>query len=128
MREVKTATLLGPALDWAVAKAEFDKEPWQLLEDVLGTWYAGENSGGINDWSPSTDWSQGGALIAKHSLEFVKDDVGFSCVRDWDYDRELDYVFRTWPSGETHLIAACRAIVSARFGDLIDIPDDLIKG
>lgn len=124
MIEVNTAKLIGPALDWAVAKAGYGCEPWQLDEDTLGTWYAGECSGGIKDWRPSTDWSQGGPLIAKHDIEFVyiRGELA-AFMSNSAYERGDPDAY-----GPDHLIAACRAIVADKMGGAVQVPDELVRG
>lgn len=120
MVEVKVSELSGAALDWAVAKIEgYDlmKHPFRraFIEGV-----------GHVDYRPSTDWSQGGPLIERYSLEIVFDgsrNYGWRCVKDWCYGEVND----TYPLGETHLIAACRAIVASKFGDAVSVPAELVE-
>lgn len=105
---LRTCDLIGAALDWAVAKA------------VTYVDYHG--------WSPSTDWSQGGPLIHKYLFDFewvVSDWHGepiekFVAAHGYGLDRE--------GIGPDHLIAACRAIVSAHLGDSVDVPAELVGG
>ena len=138
MIEVKTAELIGPALDWAVAKAL----GWNMVRvpsDIDG------NNGGevlappyfTNDFKfpPrgavgqgfflrrwSTDWSHGGPLIDRHICELVRDQEGYSEPEEPWY-ASCD-VF--WQIGQTPLIAACRAIVAAKFGDAVSVPAELV--
>ena len=69
--EVKTTELIGPALDWAVAKADGHEPIVTPFKNSIGNalylaeWAQRE---GIR-WQPSTDWSQGGPLIEKHGIE-----------------------------------------------------------
>lgn len=118
MIEVKTADLIGPALDWAVAKAEC--APVELpASDVVWHKYAGA-------YSPSTDWAHGGPLLRTYQIEFSinedTDEVGASLL----YWRTYGKSHRTrWSKGETHLIAACRAIVAAKLGDVVSVPAEL---
>lgn len=80
------------------------------------------------DWSPSTDWSQGGELIHKYMFDFewvVSDWHGepiekFCVAHGYGLDRE--------GLGPTHLIAACRAIVAAHLGDSVQVPAELVGG
>lgn len=73
---VKTADLIGPALDWAVASIE----GWKLLHDsvnylvehgawlkVLGPCTTGQ--GKPCGYSPSTYWEQGGPLIEREGID-----------------------------------------------------------
>lgn len=131
MIEVKVAELSGKALAWAVWLADrgeaADPNPatgyiWTALQE---------------HWAPHTDWSQGGPLIEKHNawpnryndscpdvvpgaeyfvvtLEFLGDEGGFSCEP-----------FIEGPSG---LVAAMRAIVRAKLGDVVSVPAELVEG
>ncbi|MDH0335133.1 phage protein NinX family protein [Metapseudomonas otitidis] len=115
---LRTCDLIGAALDWAVAKA------------VTYVDYHG--------WSPSTDWSQGGPLIAQHRISF-----NHYCVGGTNDDGSLKQALyacigyaRTYngknaekrAEPEEYLIAACRAIVSAHLGDSVDVPAELVGG
>lgn len=115
---VKTSELIGPALDWAVATAE-GLEQYEGRAGAL-CWYDlnGDYFGPCDMWSPSTDWSQGGPLIEKYRVELV--------TRALDWQAMVDG-FGYWLTGETALIAACRAIVAAKLGDQVDVPDELMQ-
>ena len=142
--EVKTADLIAPALDWAVAKALDWKEPhygvgaiqyiaqdkFLLMEapdphepyDVTQSHHFNH----YEQWSPSRIWSQGGPLIDTHQIEFsicdTTDIVGASMLCWKSYGKS----HRTrWSKGATHLIAACRAIVAAKLGDTVSVPAEL---
>ena len=65
---MKTSDLIGPALDWAVAKCSGDET--RLM-------FRGDSEAGVSDvhfdpwhapWSPSTDWSQGGPIIERERI------------------------------------------------------------
>lgn len=66
----------------------------------------------------STNWAAGGPLVEKHMLELenLVDPVRWS-ARFWNGSRLLDEY------GPTPLIAICRAVVRAAFGDEVeDLP------
>lgn len=122
--EVKTADLIGPALDWAVAKAI--EEP--LCEEACQGDYIliGTGNGDLKRFSPSTDWIHGGPLIDKHRFEFEW--VG----SDWHGEPlqfftacGCDMPADATSTGPSHLIAACRTIVRAKLGDIVKIPEEL---
>lgn len=125
MIEVKTADLIGPALDWAVAKSEAKENV--KIEQCRGAdtpAFCVVLTSGVH-WTPSTDWSQGGPLIEKYRLEIVFDgsrNEGWRCVKDWCYGEVND----TYPLGETHLIAACRAVVASVFPNTVQVPAELV--
>ncbi|KPW25779.1 Uncharacterized protein ALO83_00997 [Pseudomonas cannabina pv. alisalensis] len=124
--EVKTADLLGAALDWAVAIAEgweSDrpqdgqlKMPW-LSIDLRVVAGADRMVHPANRFNPSTDWSQGGPLIEKYRIDFAQyaDQVeAFSQIRS------------PGSKGGTYLIAACRAIVASVLGETVSVPKELL--
>lgn len=121
MIEVKTAELAGPALDWAVAHAIGHKPrtgPGCAYPVEIIDW--GRPGTQVNGcrFEPSTDWSQGGPLIEKYNLAFR--------VRHYEVDALYDAYSKTYVAiGKTHLVAACRAIVYARLGEVVKIPQEL---
>lgn len=119
--KVKTRELEGVALDWAVATAIdagalFEDwggpDPWVVLSDYNALEWV--------PFAPSTDWSQGGTLIEglKVSVEWYGD------IEDWCADVMDPSYFHAY--GRTPLIAACRAIVSAKLGEEVDVPEELL--
>lgn len=88
-------------------------------------------------FEPSTDWSQGGPLIDK-MLKSGKWEIiqwGNPGVALQNFDNDclpvdgVSYGDKSiLQSGETALIAACRAIVSAHLGDSVDVPAELVGG
>lgn len=107
--KIKTSELEGAALDWAVAKAVGSS----TITLDGGLWYRGHNC----LWSPSTDWSQCGPLIAEHKILFDTD--------DWSIIWATAGNSNISKGGDSHLIAACRAIVAAKLGDVVDVPEEL---
>ncbi len=91
-------------------------------------------------WRPDTDWSQGGPLIDKFDVEFLRfGEKGFY-ERDpqWNQKPCIGAVIRLTPgctyaeihieqcmTGDTRLMAGCRAIVAAKFGETVQVPKDL---
>lgn len=124
---VKTSELIGPALDWAVAKCE------QVIVDigkrgqVFFDTYENDPPAGVNEYndnrwqmySPSTDWAQGGPIIEREKLSVTIQQgdppLWFaSCPR---------YYFKS--NGPTPIIAAMRCYVASKLGDEIEIPEEL---
>ena len=127
---VRVADLIGPALDYAVAKAEglFDKE-LRIAGSVVKAIYFDTDSthplvwlepvcGGI--YMPSTMHSIGGPIIERERIDLQAPVL--SCELGW-----LASMASREPMmfGPTPLIAAMRAYVMSRLGDTIDIPDFL---
>ena len=107
----KTAELSGPALDWAVAKAE-GFEPRQLwVYDEPSLWKGKECR-----YSPSTDWLQGGAIIEREriSLAAFRNYWEAACCN-------------VCVLADHALIAAMRCYVAMKLGDSIDVPPELLK-
>ena len=132
---MKTSELIGPALDWAVAKCEGknyrvkekddlskhivilrpvpcpDKKPGCCVTHYKGDYY-----------SPSTAWSQGGPIIAREKIttSFNPD------YEIWEADitnKEGDAFIIG--HGHTPLIAAMRCYVASKLGNEVEIPEEL---
>ena len=117
MIEVKTIDLIGPALDWAVAHAiGEDNRIESDYFDVNGP------RGGVElitwCWNRySTDWALGGPLIVEHRVSVIfSDDDALPCA--WTDNTGAK-------EHSSYLVAACRAIVAAKLGDVVSIPDEL---
>lgn len=125
MVEVKTAELVGPALDWAVAEADGADElkvvPWGDGKTVSCIYWLPDGGCWANHYSPSTDWSHGGPLIEKHSVWLG---APYGSRRCWDASYHTSCEAH---DGDTPLIAACRAIVDAKLGDVVRVPAELVQ-
>lgn len=135
--KIKTEELEGVALDWAVAEA-LDKYCARRASDVGHAW--GESDPLIvvpsdhnqwfwtldeDGWSPSTLWQQGGPLIEQNiGLSMRYDDKGES---ERFYAEAWCGNTNAYANGPTPLIAGMRAIVTAKLGEEVDVPDDLIN-
>ena len=138
MTEVKTAELTGPALDWAVAHAT---KAWEWAHEWYPTMTLDPTFRGVSDnapggaisliprnpmrqdsqpFTPSTDWAQGGRLIEKYKMGFGIYENSLLAVTGHND-------FAGSEHGATHLIAACRAIVSAHLGDCVNVPKGLLS-
>ena len=102
--KVKTSELTGHALDWAVARCEGGVG----VDQLIGTWY-----------SPSTNWTQGGAIIERERIRI--DPRGVWCAAH-------DSCEWTYYTGETPLIAAMRCFVASKMGDEVEIPYEVVGG
>lgn len=117
MVKIKTAELEGAALDWAVADALGYSEGTDAWCDPA--WMDGDKFiQSKNKFRPSTDWSQGGGLISIYRVSIIYcDEECDPCA--WTDDTSA------W-HGPTHLIAACRAIVASKLGDVVEVPGELV--
>lgn len=127
MTEVKVSELSGRALDWAVARAEgwdvkITKGDFSRNHDLDLRCTKPRETLGYN-WKPSTVWSQGGPLFEKHNIAVcprIEGDEG----EGWLW---LPGTGRHLLDGMTPLIAACRAIVAVKFGDVVQVPAVLVE-
>lgn len=126
--EVSTADLIGKALDHAVAIAEgmYIHTPPGLKFEY---WYKdGRCVTSRFAWSPSTSWGDAGPLIEKESVTVGKRVDCRPGAKQWDAFIDVKFcpaAIGAW-FGETPLIAACRAIVSAKLGDTVQVPKELL--
>lgn len=105
---MKTAELIGAALDWAVANCE-----------GVGTKWFDSGHLTINGeiYSPSTDWAQAGPIIEREGIELLCESLGFRWVAMPQKGPE-------W-RGPTPLIAAMRCYVASNLGFDIEVPAEL---
>ena len=125
MIEVNTAELSGSALDWAVAKAQGYCEGQDAYCDPA--WMNGDKFIQTRrKYRPSTDWSQGGPLIEKNEITIYPPRHMVRAAEGWGaqfYIVNSQKIIR----GQTPLIAACRAIVAAKLGETVSVPDELVE-
>lgn len=135
MIEVKVAELVGAALDWAVFCSVYggcqptieiteahsiNRQPFikpiQFPRAVCLS-YSGAY-GMVYHWQPSSDWEQCGPLIEKHSILICppEDEDFWEASVNGDCEMHL---------GASPLIAACRAIVFAKYGAVVSVPAEL---
>ena len=120
--KIKTADLIGPALDWAVAKCEGDDE------EVFRLFYNPSEPSdydvhGYPEFHYSTDWSQGGPIIERLMLQ---EGLVLRCwVERSQCQASLDFPYR-FSNGPTPLIAAMRCFVASKLGDEVDVPEELL--
>ncbi|BCD83635.1 hypothetical protein PSm6_00420 [Pseudomonas solani] len=119
MKTVRTAELIGAALDWAVASAEgVGVFPSASREGFVTCWMVDKPR---QQYSPSTRWRQCGQLIQSHGgrigmeLRIAENSASFQ-----------QSGIRVGYTANNVLIAACRAIVAANLGDEVQIPAELL--
>ena len=113
MSAVKVSTLIGPALDWAVAKCEGETQIVQFSPLASSKHY----------YAPSRKWAQGGPII-----EWEIDQISrYETYPDYRADRfATDDYEDCHAIGPTMLIAAMRCYVASKLGDEVDIPEELL--
>lgn len=119
--KIKTSELSGVALDWAVGLA--CGEDVQIGPGAKQLSVKCQIPGLLTCWAPSSNWAQGGDLFDRFCLEVVgMHGDCYAAVKHWHTGEPIAW----WPSGETHLIAACLAVVAASLGDEVDVPEGLV--
>ena len=113
--KIKTADLIGPALDWAVAKGEGFSSHAALSLVILGS------------YNPSINWAQGGPIIEREELG-LKRNAPCSQGREWEASPSITAkgAGGKWGYGPTPLIAAMRCFVTSKLGDEVDVPKELL--
>lgn len=120
MKAIKTDRLEGKALDWATAKA-VDQSVKVLDSGNQGGKHQVQHvyAGELEPWWPTIDWRQTGKLITIYKIQF-KDE--YPKIRAWTV---IDGVL-----GEgvdlSYQVAACRAIVAAKFYGEVNVPEELL--
>lgn len=105
---MKTSELIGPALDWAVAKCEgVDSVAAYLFHDE-------------GYYNYSIDWAQGGPIIER---ERIRIDCPWN-PGPFEATCRIDGV-TAWTEGPTVLVAAMRCYVASKLGDEVEIPEEL---
>lgn len=119
---MKTSDLIGPTLDWAVAKCEGTTHLFDA-HDVGRLHY-------------STDWEQGGPIIDRE-LSKVLRNVGGTwsamILKDVSLTKEergtslaLSRRAQWNGAGLTPLIATMRCYVASKLGDTVEVPEELL--
>lgn len=144
-RSVKTINVSqaeGLALGWLVAKADTNLYPVgdiRLLDGKLLSINAGdyEYSDRWRQYSPSTDWSQGGPIIEREGINLSVDYQDSALSNDmvqigwkgnlWNNSVPGTAGFLQWAYGPTPLIAAMRCFVASKLGETVEVPEELCK-
>lgn len=119
--KIKTAELEGDALDWVIAKIEgrIEDESDPTIP-VAGREWDGEGLEWPVEYSPSTDWAQGGPILESENIT----------VERWNDEHEWRAMQagESTQYGETYLVAAMRCFVASKLGDEVEVPDGLVDG
>ena len=136
--KVKTSELIDRALDWAVAKCEGlnpNTDPETRQEYVGYPGFAEHNGFGHAIKNYSTNWTHGGPIIEKHGIGIkseTKDhstwSAQFAYCRQVVRYPEAELVFSyCLQHGTSALVAAMRCYVYSKFGEFVNIPDELAR-
>lgn len=109
---IKTNELSGRALDWAVAKCE--NADWSDEDAIVNVTTFDDYDGTICNYS--TDWAQAGPIIEREriAIDFDGD--------NWCASTNTKPLANYAP---TPLVAAMRAYVASKLGDVVDVPGEL---
>jgi hypothetical protein len=115
---MRTNELQGAALDWVVALIEHPEWKEQGFLEVFPDDLRFEDGAAYITYTPSTDWAQGGPIIEREGIELFR-------------NNEKNYWFTSKARnqigvGPTPLVAAMRAFVASKFGDEIELPEELM--
>lgn len=128
--KVKTSELIGPALDWAVAKCEGVSIRISVITGFATKlqFTSVREARGWRDaaYHPSTSWAQGGPIIER---EYIALNGGQEPCASILIDVAAgDSIVDRWIEGRgpTPLIAAMRCYVGSQMGDEVDVPEELI--
>ena len=127
--KIKVSEAKGLALDWLVAKCEgFDAKLYEKRVALVNQ----NRDTLVREWSPSTDWAQGGPIIDREQLAiWFQEEFGgwHAATREWMEASVLEE-FLSMPEarkGPTSLIAAMRSYAAAKLGDEAEVPDELLE-
>ena len=129
--------LTGDALDLAVAKCEPDDTVRIYFDEDTGEKLC-HDDWDIPEFSPSTDWLQGGAIIERESIFVLREQSGFKGRRLWAAtsgaskaiglnDDSVKLYRDAFYFGPAPLIAAMRCYVASKLGDEVELPKEITK-
>ena len=129
---------------------------WLVAECEPATFFDWQADPTNNEWSPTTNWAQGGPIIEWESVSVIRcddeygtDKRGFTTSKripvwgaitgrhhssstyssqgdNWGYAYSLDEDSIT--RGPTPLVAAMRCYVASKLGDEVELPEELANG
>jgi len=130
---MKISDLIGPALEWAVAKCEGTKVTMQWGRPH-GEFWINDRAMDYYELDYSTDWAQGGPIIEREQIELIplwlgKNFEGWASSHRLSikYDDEGEFIYKSdcKQYGPTTLISAMRCYVSSKLGDEVEVPKEL---
>ena len=127
MPKIKTAGLIGPALDWAVATLEGrDIYPDEHGE---GFWFRDAATHPDADKTDYGGWELCGPIIEREGISLRREPTGgWYAFRNFSLCTELPFTHCAAfdAGGDTALEAAMRCYVASKLGDEVDVPDELL--
>lgn len=120
---MKIGELTGLALDWAVAECEGKTDGPYILHDEF--YWDNQGLEWAEDYSPSTNWAQGGPIIEREKIELCKSNPLYFPKRNEKGEYFEDLWIAENQHGQTPLIAAMRCYVAHKLGSEIEIPNNI---
>ena len=117
---VKTSKLIGDQLDWVVREALINSEDSRGRDALISETVLGIKPAPYSKW-----WMFGGEIIEREWLHptpwpnHSDEDLRWSCTQH-------DATEPICERGPTPLVAAMRCYVVSKFGDEVDIPEELL--
>ena len=110
---MKTNTLTGAALDWAVAWAENI-----TIKHFSGVFYLLDG----DEWNPTRNWAQGGPIIEREGISVLyQTGVCMTASINGPYEQSVGHRHK----GNIGLLVAMRCYVASKLGDTVEIPEEL---
>ncbi|MDY7540742.1 DUF2591 family protein [Undibacterium sp. RTI2.1] len=122
--KIKTADLIGPPLNWAVAKCEL--QHLQNNGDRVKEWVLEQHAQGLHKPDYSEDWMLMGPIIQREEISLNRDNETSYSWAAWT-PAPLRDESEAFGYGNLPLIAACRCCVESILGDEVEVPDCLIE-
>ena len=120
MKKAKVSEATGMTLDWMVTSIE---EP-KAMEYGVADWREqrrGMVKHGEYLYRWSSSWMQGGPIIEREEIFLAKSVLG-----GWTAAIYPDDICCILYAGDTPLTAAMRVHVASRYGDEVEVPDELV--
>lgn len=124
---MKTSELIGPALDWAVAKCEGCVIEWDDVFEDYWLEHGDVRHTRLGNYSPSTSWEQAGPIIERECIATYASGACSVSPKNPDYwvAEILDTSEILTQYGPTPLIAAMRCYCASKLGDEVEVPSEL---
>ena len=118
MKQIKVTEATNIQIDWLVST--LTNPEWDYEDRAYNT-FDWVDTGDTNDeqYSPSTEWSQGGPLLCREGIATYPMPGGVG--GEWraeKYGRHLQ-------AGPDPLIAAMRCFVASKLGETVEVPEEL---
>jgi hypothetical protein len=121
--KIKTADLIGPALDWAVDVCEGGGKPF------VPDWNDAHSDGGalwfIKGYSTIPNY--GLPILEREKIELTNWAIDGWKAHATDYSSRPDDEAFAEAYGPTMLIAGLRCFVASRLGDEVDVPEEMLS-